>query len=533
MHRREFLTATTVALAAGGTGRVFAADPSAATLNASPERPDAVATQLRAIDDSVRRGPFKADWDSLTGFRVPDWYRDAKFGVFIHWGLYSVPAFFDEWYPHWMYVQGHDAFEYHRAAFGPQDRFGYKDFIPLFKAERFDAGQWMDLFARAGARYVVPVGEHCDGFPMYDCSFTKWNAAAMGPKRDVLGEIRRAALARNIRFGTSSHRAEHWWWYDGGRHFPSDVTDPRFSGLYGDAAPRVLPADPARSEPDPTHLERWYPPSRPFMDDWLARTSELVSKYKPEFIYLDWWINHPLFEPYLRRFAAHYYNDAQAAGNHPIIAYKEEAFAPGSALLDVERGRLDLLRLTPWQSDTSVSIKSWGYVKDDNYREAKELLTLLIDVVSKNGNMLLNVGPRADGTIPEGAQAVLVAMGDWLRTNGEAIYGTRPWKCFGEGSSRAPTGALAEGKNPEPTADEIRFTRKGDVLYAMGLARPVDGLVRLKTLFAGTPFLEAPVARVELLGAGPIPWRQTATGLEAHLPPARDELPYALRIRWG
>ena len=494
-----------------------------------------VTRQLGKVDAGVKRGPFKPSWDSLTGYKVPEWFRNAKFGIFIHWGPYSVPGFQTEWYSRNMYVRSSPIYTYHRNVWGPQSKFGYKDFIPLFKAEKFQPAQWIELFQQAGARYVVPVAEHCDGFPMYDSDMTDWSAAKMGPRRDVAGELMKAARARGMHYGLSSHRAEHWWWYNAARSFDSDVNDPRFAGLYGPAAPRTLPADPPVGEPDPSHLENWNPPSKEFLDDWLARTTEIVDKYKPELIYLDWWTMAPGFEPYLRRLASYYYNEANRRGFGPAITYKGEHFAAGSAIYDVERGKLDALRLLPWQTDTSVSIRSWGYIQDDEFRTPKSLVTDLIDVVSKNGNLLLNVGPRADGTIPEEAQAVLLGIGAWLKVNGEAIYDTRPWKYFGEGPTTTAAGEKRETPNKQWTPADIRFTTKGSTLYAMGLERPKDGAVLIKTLYSGTPYLERRIRNVELLGASqPVVLEQTATGLRVTLP--RDPggtMPYALRITMG
>jgi len=491
-----------------------------------------LAARIAAIDAMVKHGPYKADWSSLEGYREPAWYRDAKFGIFIHWGVYSVPAYANEWYSRNMYVPGSDAFKHHVETYGPQAKFGYKDFIPMFTAAKFDPHAWIDLFARAGARYVVPVAEHCDGFAMYGSRLTPWNAARMGPHRDVVGQLAAAARARGLHFGLSSHRAEHCWWYHEGTTFPSDVSDPRYAGLYGPAQPMTLPADreTVHGEPDSAHLERWLPPTKEFLDDWLGRTGELVANYRPEFVYFDWWINQPTFEPYLRRIAACTYNTAAAHHQVPVLTYKMEAFPPGAAVLDIERGGLDALRLRPWQTDTSVSVKSWGYVESDTYRSAPSLLANLADIVSKNGNLLLNVGPKSDGTIPAEAEAVLLDIGAWLRINGEAIYGTRPWVLYGEGPSNTGTGEKREVVDRVYSPADLRFTAKGASLYAIGLAYADDNKVLLKTLYQGTPYLKRPVGRVRLLGSDkPVAWSQTAIGLELTLP-ERVPLPYVLRI---
>jgi alpha-L-fucosidase len=252
-----------------------AASISVAAGRSSLAQPDssAVREQIAHVDAGDHSGPFAPDWDSLGGYRAPEWFRDAKFGIFIHWGVFSVPAFGNEWYPRNMYQQGSAEFKHHVATYGPQSKFGYKDFIPQFRAEHFDADAWVDLFAQAGARYIVPVAEHCDGFAMYDSAIDPWNAAKMGPHRDIVGALEAATRKRGLRFGVSSHRAEHWWWYDGGTQFDSDVQDPRYAVLYGPAAQRTLLGAAARREPDPNHLETWLAPDHAFTDDWLARSA--------------------------------------------------------------------------------------------------------------------------------------------------------------------------------------------------------------------------------------------------------------------
>jgi len=495
-----------------------------------------VRDQLQRVDESIAAGRFKDNWESLRQFRYPEWFRDAKFGIFIHWGPYSVPAFANEWYSRNMYVPGNAAYDHHRDVYGPQSTFGYKDFIPMFKAERFDPDEWIDLFARAGARYVMPVAEHCDGFAMYATDLSEWDASEMGPKRDVLGELAKATRARGLHFALSSHRAEHWWWYYMGRTFDSDVNDPRNDGLYGPAAPMGLPADPPASWPESGQLQLWMPPDKDFLNDWLARSSELVEKYRPELVYLDWWTSAPLFEPLMRKFAAYYYGEAEAKSFGQVaIAYKGGQFVEGTALFDMERGTMDEKRLTPWQSDTSVSIRSWGYVQDDNYRTAKSLVGDLIDIVSKNGNLLLNVGPRADGVIPDEAQAVLLEMGAWLKVNGEGIFESRPFHYYGEGPTRSGAervpGQVEAAATRRYTPEDFRFTTRDGAVYIFGLQYADTGRALIKTLYAGTPYLERPIAAVRLLGHGEMSWQQTGLGLEVRLPSSpTGDMPYVLKL---
>ncbi|MFP5266893.1 MAG: alpha-L-fucosidase [Acidobacteriota bacterium] len=492
----------------------------------------AVQRELQHVQAGSQAGPFRSDWNSLGAYRVPEWFRDAKFGVFIHWGVYSVPAFGNEWYSRNMYQPGTPAFQHQIATYGPQSKFGYKDFIPMFRGEHFDAAQWVDLFVRSGARYIVPVAEHCDGFAMYDSSITPWNAARMGPHRDVVAELAAATRARGLHFGVSSHRAEHWWWYDGGMSFDSDVRSLRYASLYGPAQPMALPGSVSKKEPNPNHLEQWLPPDSAFLDDWLARSGELVEKYHPDFFYFDWWIGQPAFRPYLKRFAAYYYDQAARRGQPVVLTYKEQAMPAHTAVLDIERGKMQTTRLLPWETDTSVSIHSWGYATNDEYRDAGSLIDELVDVVSKNGNLLLNVGPRADGTIPEPVQKVLLQIGAWLRLNGEAIYGTRPWFVFGEGPHLDASSAMNTDRQ-QFTAADIRYTTRSGSLYAIALGWPANGELRLQSLFRGTPYLPGPVASVALLGAAAhLVWKQESDGLHIELPQVRPQEPaYVFRIR--
>jgi alpha-L-fucosidase len=497
--------------------------------------------QLATVRTEDQRGPFKPDWNSLAAYRTPEWFRDAKFGIFLHWGVYSVPAFGSEWYSRDMYVSGNAAFKHHIDTYGPQSKFGYKDFIPMFKAERFDPNAWVDLFAKAGARYVVPVAEHCDGFAMYDSAFTSWDAAKMGPHRDVVGELAVATRARGLHFGASSHRAEHWWWYGVGRGFDSDVNDPKYSGLYGPAARMVLPGVVDDKGPNAEHFERWLPPDRAFLEDWLARSTEIVDKYHPEFFYFDWWDGQPEFQRYLQRFAAYYYNRSAQHGEQPVLTYKLEAMAVNTATLDIERGKMDVLRLVPWQTDTSVSVHSWGYIEHDEYRTAQSLIQQLVDTVSKNGNLLLNVGPKSDGTIPDEARAVLLQIGEWLRVNGEAIYNTRPFAVYGEGPTIAGKDSQAKNSDIQTfTSEDIRFTiPKSDspddpnTLYATALRYPKDGDLAIHILYAGSPYLPKKICSIDLVGgASKIPFHREPEALHITLTGATPNQPaYVVRIK--
>jgi len=480
-----------------------------------------VADSLATVQRTINAGPFRPSWESLEGFQVPQWYADGKFGIFIHWGVYSVPAFGSEWYPREMYQQGSREFQHHLATYGPQTKFGYKDFIPNFKAERFDAEAWADLFEKAGAKFVVPVAEHHDGFPMYDCSFTDWSAAKMGPKRDVVGELSVAVPKHHMRFGASSHRAEHYWFFDGGRKFDSDVQDPKYAGLYGPAHPEKTPDGKANSQPDAA-----------YMDDWLVRTAEIVDKYKPDLIWFDWWIEQPVFQPYLQKFAAFYYNrGAEWNRGGVAIDYKNKSFPDKAAVLDIERGKLNAMRKFLWQTDTSIGLKSWGYIEDEKFRDPDGLIDDLIDIVSKNGVLLLNVGPRSDGTIPEQAQNTLLAMGRWLRANGEAIYGTRPWKVYGEGPTEVINGGFTDAKSKPFTAEDVRFTQKGNALYAIVLDWPVKPVI-IKSLGTDAKLLDQKIGGIHLLGSNEkVKWNLTGEGLTIEPPASKTgEFAYVFKL---
>jgi alpha-L-fucosidase len=468
---------------------------------------------LKTVDAGVARGPYQAAWPSLETQTVPKWYQDAKFGIFIHWGLYSVPGFGNEWYPRNMYQKNSNDFKHHVATYGPQAQFGYKDFIPQFKAEKFDAGEWAALFKEAGAKFVVPVAEHHDGFPMYDSALTDWCAGKMGPKRDIVGELASAVRERGMVFGVSSHRAEHWWFMNGGKEFPSDVQDPHYSSFYG-------PANSDKAQPDAAYL-----------DDWLARTAELVDKYKPQLVWFDWWIEQPVFQPYLQRFAAFYYNRGAQWRKGVAINYKNKTFPEKAAVLDIERGQLSGIRSLFWQTDTAVAKNSWGYVKNQDYKTAGSIVDDSIDIVSKNGALLLNIGPKPDGTIPEPEQKMLREIGAWLKVNGEAIYGTRPWKTFGEGPTEVVGGSFNDTKRKEFTGQDIRFTTKGDTLYAIALEWPGDQ-VTIKSLGTGSSLASGEVKGVSLLGhKGRLTFTRGADGLTVKLPAQRPgNHAYAFKI---
>jgi alpha-L-fucosidase len=480
---------------------------------------------LKEVDSTGHQGPFHPDWESLQKYEVPEWYKDAKFGVFIHWGVYSVPAFGSEWYPRDMYREGSEEYKHHIATYGTQDKFGYKDFIPLFKAEHFDPDAWARLFKDAGIKYVVPVAEHHDGFAMYDSGLSDWTAAKMGPQRDVIGDLAKAVRAQGLHFGASSHRVEHNFFLGVGRTINSDINDPKYAAFYGPAHTWL---ENKRGTPlgnDYTYV------SSAWADDWLARASEIVEKYHPDIMYFDWWIGQPSIRPNLSRFAAFYYNASLRYGDHVgVINYKDFAIEEHSAVLDLERGQLGEIRPLYWQTDTSVSNKSWGNIKNDTFKSPQFVVDQLIDIVSKNGNLLLNIGPKSDGTIPDEVQQVLRDVGSWLTVNGDAIYGTRPWKVYGEGPTKVAVGSFHDTDTATYTSEDFRFTTKGNALYAIELGWPPNREAFIHSL--GTAVGSQKIESVALLGSDTkLPFQQQPDGLHIHLAAdAPCKYAYAFRI---
>ena len=418
---------------------------------------------LSQIDRVIAEGRYKDTWQSLSGHKTPDWYYKGKFGIFIHWGIYSVPGFGNEWYSRNMYIKGKPEYDHHIKTYDSQKNFGYKDFIPMFKAEEFDAEKWIKTFKDAGAKFVMPVCEHHDGFAMYDTAFSRWNAKAMGPCRDIVGELKAECEKQGLVFCASSHRAEHYFFMNMGRTFDSDINpDNEDFDFY---APAFYDEKFGMAMTATCDCVDEMGASREWLDDWLVRTCELIDKYRPGILYFDWWIQNRSFKPYLKKLAAYYYNRAEEWGREVTIDYKHNAFALGTATLDIERGSLGDIFPYPWQTDTAIGKESWGYRRDNEYKSAYEVVTTLVDVVSKNGMLLLNIGPKADGTFTEEETEVLAALGRWMKANGEGIYETVPYRFYREGESRAASGMFSEG-GVEYTEKDFRFTYKAGTVYA-------------------------------------------------------------------
>ena len=476
---------------------------------------------------------YKPSWNSLRIHITPKWFEDAKFGIYTHWGVYSVPACGPNgsWYPHNMYFEGTPQYEYHLKTYGHPSKFGYKDFIPMFKAEKFNPDEWAELFKEAGAQFAGPVGEHHDGFSMWDSQVNEWNAARMGPKRDVVGELEKAIRRQGMRFMVALHHAENWWFYP---HWKKDcdTSDPRYAGLYGPLHNLEWAQSMPKFEKGGIE-EEWKlqdKPTKEFLDRWLAKIREVIDKYQPDMLWFDNGIDF-IQEHYRRQFLAYYYNKAKEWRKEVVVTYKGHNLVPDSGVVDLELGSFDRLTYHLWITDTTVDVGGgWGYLRDAKYKTATELIHYLVDNVSKNGLMLLNVGPKPNGEIPEEAREILLEIGRWLKVNGEAIYGTTPWLVYGEGPTKMPkSGMFSEKEEVHYTSEDIRFTVKDDVLYAICLGWPGDE-VAIKSI--PERLYDSEIKSIKMLGTDEVlPWKMTKEALRIKTPSTRAcEHAYVFKI---
>ncbi|TWU40396.1 alpha-L-fucosidase [Novipirellula artificiosorum] len=461
---------------------------------------------------SSKVNAYEPDWKSLQEYDIPDWMADAKFGIFIHWGPSCVPGYRTDWYPRWMYqdkvqwnhrtgeIQAHrphPAYLYHVKTYGAPSQFGYKNFFPLFKAEEFDAEAWVDLFVKSGAKYVIPVAEHHDSYAMYASKFTRWNSVDTGPQRDILGELRTEIKKQKLIFGVSSHLAFNWDFYNQQPHF--DTGDPNYADLY---APQHEPYSNTSAE---------------FLKTWWLRTKDIIDNYEPDILWFDFGIDRAEWAPYHARLAAYYYNSGLKRGVTPVLQTKNlsyDSYPAGTHMLDLERSKSDQMLDELWQTDTSVGINSWFYCREWVSKSSNLLIDDLIDIVSKNGCLLLNIGPDASGRIPADQANVLLEIGEWLQVNGEAVYGTRPWHVYGEGPTQVATGHLSEDKNQKFNSQDIRFTQKGDTVYAIILQAP-EGKTLIHSLNASTHEELKNIKSISVLGSErTLDWAMTDQGLQ-------------------
>jgi alpha-L-fucosidase len=474
-------------------------------------------------DISVAPGPFSADENSFKQYQYPQWFRDAKLGIWSHWGPQSVPMEGD-WYARRMYQQGDKDYKDHLERYGHPSKTGYKDIIPLWKAEKWDPDALMELYKKAGARYFVAQAVHHDNFDNWNSKYHKWNAVNMGPHRDVVGDWQKAAEKQGLPFGVSEHLGASFSWFQDSHH--SDKTGELAGVLYDGANPLYFDL-----YHYPKHADdhsNWYTNNPLWQKEWYARIKDVVDNYHPDLLYSDGGV--VFGNDVGRSMIAHLYNSSAARNGGVVRAvYNCKQNSNGMWVEDLERGVMAGIRPYPWQTDTSIG--DWFYNKHWKYRSAEWVVHSLVDIVSKNGNLLINVVQRPDGTLDDDAAKIVNDLAAWIAVNGEGIYETRPWIVYGEGKSRAKGGSFHE--DHAYTADDIRFTAKGDTtLYAFLLGWPESHKTVIRSL-AKVDGVTGKIEHISLLGhPGDLKWTQDENGLTVELPDAKtSDFAVALKIQ--
>jgi alpha-L-fucosidase len=532
-----------VAAQAGASDAVGHEDAAVALANAAAanpwsahDTPAMVAAALVGLPP-IPAGPYQPTWESIAAhYKDPEWLRDAKFGIYMHLGIFSVPAHASEWYVRYMYGGNKDVMQWHTEHYGPPTKFGYKDFFPMYTMAKWDPDAWAALFKKAGAKYVLAPGEHHDGFSNWDSATNPYNAVNYGPHRDIDGDLIKALRKVGLKTGISDHSAYHF------NFIPalagSDEFDPKWASFYNVADKSAA----ARTK---------------FMHDWVAKRIETIDKYKPDVLWFDMSTDHS-WDPLKEYVAAYYYNRALEWGKTVCISAKGAAWVSGQ-VMDYEREGRAPMELVDWvwQPDDPITDK-FGYVEGQKVFGPDQFVAKIVENTSKNGNLLLNISPKADGTIPQEQQDTLLGIGKWLDVNGEAIYKTRPWTKYGEGPAAdaaaaamvkvRASGTFAGRMNGQNMGDanvsggglprhgytpqDIRFTTNGDTLYAIVMKWPGDGTDVVVTSLATGAAPEGKITKVELLGhAGKLEFTQDATGLRVKLPAEKPcDFAYALQI---
>jgi len=519
--RAWFLASSAVvwslAMATGQTNNPMADGGNSQGYDMAPEtRREVVEAAVAQIPAKLPPGPFQPTWESLKeNYRVPQWFIGAKFGLFMHWGLYSVPAHHNEWYEKHMYSTGADG-QWHVEHFGPPDKFGYKDFIPLFTCSNWNPEAWADLFKKSGAKFVVPTAEHHENFALWDSTVTPFNAMQMGPHRDLIGELCQAVRKQGLKFGVSNHGIENFQFINPPADLVekmkaerADLYDPKWADFYNVA-------------------DRSDTACKKFLVNWFARNVELIDKYQPDMLWFDNGVDQRYLDPLKLRVAAYYYNRAKEWGKEVSLSTKKAAYAPSDkntetigSIIDFEKigGRSPSgIRTGEWQVDEPIG-STWGYTSGEHFSGPAPIIAKLADTVSKNGTLLLNLSPKPDGTFPPEITSTLLEIGHWLNVNGEAIYDTHNWIKFGEGRVRG-----AQGLN-------VRFTVKGDALYAIILGNwpAVEAVI---TSLAISENMDGKVTNVTMLGShSQLQFTQDTAGLRVKLPGAAPcNYAYVLKI---
>lgn len=514
-----------------------------------------------AQHEKMQSGPYEPTWQSLSAYETPEWFRDAKFGIWAHWGPQCQPEAGD-WYGRLMYVEGSSAYNRHLELYGHPSEVGFIEVINDWKAEKWDPQELVSLFKSAGAQYFFAMGNHHDNMDLWDSKYQPWNSVNMGPKRDILSEWAKAAKDNDLPFGVSIHSSHAWTWYETAQGCDSKG---KYAGISYDA--RVLTKEDGKGkwwegyDPQDLYVQKhsvgrpsgtdweWQEgtsvPSQEFFDNFFDRTADMISKYSPDLIYFDdsvapfWPINNTGLKT-----IAHYYNKsaAQTGGKADVVVFgkKLQEEHKDAIVWDVEKGVPSKPQEKAWQ--TCSCLGTWHYnlstYKDNWYKSAKMVIHMLVDIVSKNGNLLLSVPIKGDGTIDSTEEQILSDISAWMKVNGEGIFGTRPWLVYGEGpsvQSEIPLDGAGfnEGKNAPYTSEDIRFVEKEGVLYAHVLKWPEDGVVTVKSLAASSGYRKTGIRRVELLGYGKVKYSRNADGLVVRIPDnaKRDDISLTLKIR--
>lgn len=503
--------------------------------------------------DQQAKGPFQPTWESLQNYTVPEWYRNAKFGIWAHWGPQCEPEHGD-WYGRGMYEEGSDHYKYHVQKYGHPSKFGFKDVIHQWKAEKWDPDQLVALYKRVGAKYFFAMANHHDNLDLWNSKHQPWNSVNVGPKKDLIGGWAKAAKKQGLPFGVSVHAAHAWTWFETAQG--SDKNGPLAGVPYdgkltkadGKAAwwqgmdPQELYAQNHALSENGLHWE-WDKgasvPSKAYCDKFLKRTLELIDKYEPELLYFDDTVLpfYGLNDVGLQ-LAAHHYNQSikrnkgtlKAVVNGKILNEMQRK----CLVWDIERGQSNVIEPFTWQTDTCIG--SWHYDKrvyeNKSYKSAQTVIQTLADIVSKNGNLLLNIPVKGNGSIDDQEVVILEEIAAWMKINAECIFDTKPWKIFGEGPATTETAKLSgpgfnEGKGKPFGAADMRFTTKGDTLYAIVFGWPENGKVKIKSLSDGNALRAAAVNKIELVGGGELRFQRNSEALEVTLPENKPALTYA------
>lgn len=465
---------------------------------------------------------YKMNWKSISenlNYKSePDWLRDAKFGIYLHWGVYSVPAYSYEWYPRHMFINTRKEYKYHMEHYGDPKDFGYEKLVPLFTAEKFDAKVWVDLFQRAGAKFAGQVAEHHDGVAMWDSKITPWNVVLMGPHRDILGEYSSEVKKHGMKLMTTFHHARLLQRYKNEKR-PEKLD---FFDLYDSHFPYIEGMPTASENPMLKLLYGNVDPEDFYDPIWFGELKEVIDNYSPDIIYFDAWLDR-IPEEYLYKFTQYYLENSKQLNKDVAIFRKNKDLPTNVSMEILEKSRKQEIEKSLWVTEETISTDSWCYTEDMELRKSKDIINVLIDVVSKNGVFILNVSPRADGIIPQEQQDILLSIGDWMKVNGEAIYETRPWHTFGEGPTSQPIGDFENHKEfmkLKYSDADVRYTSKGNSVYAFMLGVPQEGTEMLLTgLKKDRKGKKLNIKSVKLLGTNQhVAWTQSPDGLNLTIP---------------